>query len=74
MKLFLFERIEQLTEYYHPEGGMAIVANDDEHARTIIADMEYIEPTDEEWNTKIVYELAGDYPPTVHVFPDAGCC
>lgn len=74
MKLFLLQRIEQATEYYHPEGGLVIVANNDDHARAIIMDMEHIAPTDEEWSAKTVYDLAGDYPPKVYVFEDSGCC
>jgi hypothetical protein len=74
MKLFLFKRIEQVSEYYHPEGGLVIVADNEDHARTMILDMQDIEPTEEEWAGKVVYELAGEHAPAVYVFPDAGCC
>lgn len=74
MKLFLFEYIKQVSDYYHSEGGLVVVAKDEDQAREMIANREYIEPTLEEWFEVKVYELAGDYPPKIYVFPDAGCC
>ena len=74
MRLFLFKRIDQVSENYHSEGGLVIVANNLDHARAIIMDMADIEPTDEEWAEVVTFDLAADYAPTVYVFPDAGCC
>jgi hypothetical protein len=76
MKLFLFKRIERVSDSYHSEGGLVIVANDLEHAESLIADNEFIEPTGMEWAEAKVFELAQgeDYQPAVFVFPDAGCC
>lgn len=78
MKLFLFQRVKQVSESYHPEGGLVIVANDHDHAHALIADMEDIQPTDSEWAESIIYELQEAFEhnpkPVVYVFPDAGCC
>lgn len=76
MQLFLFRRIEQVSENYHPEGGLVIVANDLEGAMSLIREDEHIKPTGEEWTKVIVYELmpGHGYQPAVYVFPDAGCC
>lgn len=80
MKLYLFKRIEQLSDSWHQEGGLVIVANDLEHAKSLIANEEYIKPTDAEWVEAIVYPLdtSNDSDPhiwpVVYTFPDAGCC
>lgn len=74
MKIFLFQRIKQVSYNYHPEGGLAIVAKDKEHALKLIEQDEYINISKEEWNEVIVYNLSDDEEPRVFVFPDAGCC
>lgn len=76
MRLFLFERVEQVSENYHPGGGLVIVANSEEHARSLIADSASIKPTDEEWAKVRIYFLDDTFgnAPHVYVFPDAGCC
>ena len=30
--------------------------------------------SEEDWRTVIVYELQGSQVPTMHIFPNAGCC
>lgn len=86
MKLFLFEHIEYLTTNYHQDGGLVIVAADPDAARERFAAYastargeysqgdEPIQITPEEWGAVKVFELAGDYEPSLTVFPDAGCC
>ena len=74
MKLFLFRRIQQATEYYHPEGGLVIVADSLAHALELIGENEHIQPTEAEWEDAIGYEIFGNPKPNVYVFPDAGCC
>lgn len=76
MKIFVFDRIDQVSESYHPEGGLVIVAKNVDHARSLIADREHIKPTEEEWASAVEYGLdhGVDYDPVVYVFPDAGCC
>lgn len=74
MVLYLFEQVEHVSDNYHDNGGLVIVANDLEHANDLISGDEYIKPSPEEWKKAIVYELAGTHEPKVFVFPDAGCC
>lgn len=74
MKLFLFRRIQQATEYYHPEGGLVIVADSIAHALELLRQDEHIQPTEAEWVKCIEYEIAGNPESVVYVFPDAGCC
>lgn len=85
MRVYIIQRVENLTDRYHGEGGLAIVANDDEHAKVLFE--EYANGvrkdgwydftpvvTDTEWQSAKVYELAQDAEPEVFIFPDAGCC
>lgn len=85
MKIYIIQRVENLTDNYHSEGGLAIVANDDEHAKFLFIeyangvrkDSHYdldVVVTDAEWQSAKVYELSQDAEPAVFVFPDAGCC
>lgn len=76
MKLFLFQRIEQVSGNYHPEGGLVIVASDIDEAMELIAKDENITVTGEDWGRVVTYPLSSDfgYMPFVYVFPDAGCC
>lgn len=74
MKIFLFKRIDELTEYYHSEGGLVVVANDLEDAKNQIADDTNMQITDEEWANVKVFELAEKYERQMFIFPDAGCC
>lgn len=72
--MFVFTRIDQVSDNYHAEGGLMIVANNQEHAKEMIKEEKDIEITNEEWEDVKVYDLAGDYKPRIFVFPDAGCC
>lgn len=76
MKIFIFPYIDQLTCNYHPEGGMVIVAKDEEHAKELISSDENIRLTEEEWSEVVVYDLAEGQKTTTEmfIFPDAGCC
>jgi hypothetical protein len=74
MKIFIFERIAQVTDNWHPEGGLVIIAKDIEHAKEIISGDECISITDEEWDGAESFELAEDVEPKFWVMPDAGCC
>jgi hypothetical protein len=74
MKIFVFENVDQLTYSYHSGGGMVIVAKDLEQAKSLIADDKDCVPTQQEWDSVIVYETIYDTEPRVFIFPDAGCC
>ena len=81
MQIYIIQLVKNLTTSYHSEGGLAIVANDGNHARELFAGYALAESrwgevvvTDAEWDTAKVYELAQDAEPNVFVFPNAGCC
>lgn len=74
MKMFVFQYLNQVSDNYHPEGGLAVIAKDKEHVKELIKNEEYIEITYNEWDDVITYDLAGDVEPRIFVFPDAGCC
>ena len=74
MKLFLFEYLDHVSENYHDEGGLVIVAENKEDAVRQVEAMPNVRISEDEWNSVIEYELAQSYKPKVYVFPDAGCC
>jgi hypothetical protein len=74
MKMFIFEYIDQVSSNYHTAGGLAIIANDEDHVKDLIKNDPSIEITNEEWKRVIVYELKNEETPKIFVFPDAGCC
>lgn len=74
MKIFIFERLDQVTPEWHPEGGLVVIAKNIEHVNELIRFEDFIEISDEEWNTVKVYELKGDVKPEIITFRDTGCC
>lgn len=73
MKIYIL-RVEKLTDRYHENGGLAVIARDLDHAKEVILEDPEIQPTDEEWESAESFELAGEPEPKFWVFPDAGCC
>ena len=76
MKLFIWERVDHVTDRWHDDGGIVVVAADldkareEMHAHAIPVDCEAyrIDPD-------CVYQVADtDEPGVVAVFPNAGCC
>lgn len=74
MKMFVFEYIDKVSDRYHSEGGLMVVAKDKEQVVELIEEYGDIEITKEEWKNVIIYELSKDEEPKVFIFPDAGCC
>ena len=74
MKMFIFEYLNEVSDNYHCEGGLAVVAKDKEQVYQLIKEHGDIEITEDEWKEAYIYELIGDIEPKVFVFPDAGCC
>lgn len=73
MNIYVWKRIEKATSSYHTEGGLLVVAENEERAREIANMYEDVEVL----QTEIVSAVF----PTTHkvleqviVFPDAGCC
>lgn len=74
MNIFIFENVSQLTNNYHSEGGLVIVAENIEQAVKMVFEDKYIELTKEELENVKVFKLAYNHEPQMFVFPDAGCC
>lgn len=75
MFAFIFERIDQLTDRYHPEGGLMVIARSKEHVIQILSGDDSTVLTEEDWNNVLVYELRdSSLTPKVIKFPDSGCC
>lgn len=74
MKIFIFEDVNQVSNRYHSEGGLVIVARDTYHVEELIKDYDCIVIEKEDWEKVVVYDLAGYVESKVFIFPDAGCC
>ena len=74
MKMFIWERIEEATESWHPEAGLVVVAVSLDAAKFLIANNENLKPNIEIPEPSKVYELVGEHEPSVLIFPDSGCC
>ena len=75
MKVIIIAHVGQLTYSYHSDGGIVFVARDLDHAKELASTDEAIEITDEEWSSRVEYELLDDdVNPKMFVFPDSGCC
>lgn len=79
MRVFTL-RAADLTDNYHPSGGLVVVARDETHAREMVDAYgsdewdRLTQPTDGEWARASSWEIAGDAEPEVFVYPNAGCC
>lgn len=73
MKIFIWNKVNDMSRFYHSSGGIAVVARDLEHARKMIGsqlreDCEAIVK-----DPDASYEVVSDKP-EIFDFPDAGCC
>jgi len=73
MTVFIFPRINLLTDHWHPEGGAVVIAESLEQAVAMLRERGG-SPTDEEIGKVEFHPLAGAAMPKVFIFPDAGCC
>ena len=75
MRVYIFPYVEQLTERYHPGGGLVAIAEDEDGIRAMIAADTDIQLTDDEWAEATWFTIIDDaVAPQYWVFPDAGCC
>jgi hypothetical protein len=74
MKIWIWERIDQVSDNWHSGGGLMVIAHDEAEAWALISAERHVEVTEDEWSTARVFELMGTPTPDVIVFPDAGCC
>ena len=70
-KVFIWNNISQLTDRYHSEGGLVVIADNLQDAK-ILAMEKDVKFDGEELPT--VYELKDVVKDEVYIFPDAGCC
>jgi hypothetical protein len=73
MKVFIWTRIANLTDNYHSDGGLVVVADNLADA-TFLAENEGVTFAQEEINTFIEYNTDDSAEEKVFIFPDAGCC
>jgi len=73
MKVFVWDRIRDVSDNYHSEGGLVVFAQDEERARIIANETCGVSLSDEEIPNKVV-DVDGTTQESVHTFPDAGCC
>ena len=69
-KVFIWNNIDNLTDRYHSEGGLVVIADNLQDAG-ILAMEKGVRFNDE---TPTVYELKDTVEDKVYIFPDAGCC
>lgn len=77
MKAFVFEDLDCVSDSYHSEGGLFIVAESIEKAKELVKQDDSILISDKEWDDVITYNLdtrIKSYSERVIVFPNAGCC
>jgi hypothetical protein len=74
MKIFVFERINKVSDNYHTEIGLVIIAGNIEHAKDVIKQDTSIEVSEDEWQHVECFELANNEESKFWVMPDAGCC
>lgn len=73
MHIFIFSSIENLTNRYHSDGGLVVIAPDITQAIEQ-ATSDGVTFTGEEIAAVKSYRLADDAEQEVFIFPDAGCC
>jgi hypothetical protein len=59
MKIFIWQRVKKCSAFYHPEGGVVVIAGCEQRAREI---------------SKNLDEYGDGCEEKVFTFPDAGCC
>lgn len=76
MKIFIWQRINDITSNYHSDAGVVVIAPTQEQAREEVR--QYAEYNDHNINIPepdFTHELGpGIDNPQMWVFPDAGCC
>jgi hypothetical protein len=76
MNVFIWTGLDNMSQNYHANGGLVVIAQTVHEARERLRATPSI-PKDCDAFTKpptIGYELAADTDAAVYEFPDAGCC
>jgi len=72
MKVFIWERIKECTNNYHPEGGVVVIANTLKDAILLAKKEGAIINVDEV--PDFSQDLSEDYKEVAFIMPDSGCC
>ena len=72
--IYVFDSVSELTDNWHSEGGLVVVAENRKHAKELIEQDGGCHVAEDEWDYVTAYKLASKRKPCVYVFPDAGCC
>jgi len=72
MKVFVWERIDNATNKYHPEGGLVIFAETEVRARELANMKEGCELSPAEFPNDVREVVGGEE--KVYIMQDAGCC
>lgn len=74
MKVFVWEYVDSVSNNYHSEGGLLVVAKDEDRARELIENHPHACVTDDEWRDVIIINAEEGEQERIIAFPDAGCC
>lgn len=84
MNLYIWDRVENATNSYHSEGGIAVIAESLDRARELIAENTKQREWDEDESRPSICEALKTEPNLIRegcsgpehisIFPDAGCC
>lgn len=76
MKVFIWNSINELTDNYHSDGGLVVVAKDLERAHELARNegVTFSEGDYDELTPTIEYNTDDSAEERVFIFPDAGCC
>lgn len=72
---YVWKRVQRLTNNYHPQGGVVVIAETLEQAHSLILENDEVEKeayTSNEPDLMLV--LNDHHDPQVIIFPDTGCC
>lgn len=72
MKIFIWENVEQLTCREHCDGGLVVIAENEERARELANEDKYCELQAEKKPDYVLEVVGGEE--KVFIFQDAGCC
>lgn len=77
MNVYIWSRVANLTENFHNEGGLVVVAPSLEKARAFMLDWgvrSYCKAHTTDPDASYTLATGGADVPALFIFPDAGCC
>ena len=84
MKVFVWEDLDRVSNNYHSNGGLLVVASTLEEAKALVEKPmpSYKGQPEQYWEQSVkidqrpdyVFDVVGQVEPMVLVFPNAGCC